>query len=194
MLRALIDWFDSRTGIRAARAHLLDEPIPAGTGWSFVTGSVVLFLILVQLATGVVLTMYYVPAPDHAYASIRFIMDRLPFGSVLRGLHFFGASFIVVAALVHMLRVVALGSYKKPREVTWLTGVILLLLILGFALSGYLLPWDQKAYWATTVTIDRKSTRLNSSHSQSSYAVFCLKKKRSGRDAGRPRPRHVPAP
>jgi ubiquinol-cytochrome c reductase cytochrome b subunit len=98
--------------------------------------------------------MYYVPAPDHAYDSIRFIMDRLPFGALLRGLHFFGASFIVVAALVHMLRVVLLGSYKKPREVTWLTGVALLLLILGFALSGYLLPWDQKAYWATTVTIN----------------------------------------
>ncbi|HET9267832.1 MAG TPA: cytochrome b N-terminal domain-containing protein, partial [Vicinamibacterales bacterium] len=154
MLHKFIDWFDSRTGIRAARAHLLDEPIPAGTGWSFVTGSVVLFLILVQLATGVVLTMYYVPAPDHAYDSIRFIMDQLPFGSVLRGLHFFGASFIVVAAIVHMLRVVLLGSYKKPREVTWLTGIVLLLLILGFALSGYLLPWDQKAYWATTVTIN----------------------------------------
>ena len=73
---------------------------------------------------------------------------------MLRGLHFFGASFIVVAAVVHMLRVVLLGSYKKPREVTWLTGVVLLLVILGFALSGYLLPWDQKAYWATTVTIN----------------------------------------
>ena len=81
-------------------------------------------------------------------------MDQLPFGGVLRGLHFFGASFIVIAALVHMLRVVALGSYRKPREVTWITGVVLLLLILAFALSGYLLPWDQKAYWATTVTIN----------------------------------------
>jgi ubiquinol-cytochrome c reductase cytochrome b subunit len=154
MLRVVIDWLDSRTGIRAGRAHLLDEPLPAGTGWWFVTGSVVLFLIVVQLLTGVFLTMYYVPAPDHAYDSVRFIMERLPFGAVLRGLHFFGASFIVVAALVHMLRVVALGSYKKPREVTWLTGVVLLLLILAFALSGYLLPWDQKAYWATTVTIN----------------------------------------
>ena len=73
----------------------------------------VLFLIGVQFVTGVVLTMYYVPAPDHAYDSVRFIMDQLPFGSVLRGLHFFGASFIVVAALVHMLRVVALGSYRS---------------------------------------------------------------------------------
>ena len=107
-----------------------------------------------QFVTGVVLAMFYVPSPDFAYDSIRFIMERLTFGHVLRGLHFFGASFIVVAAVVHMLRVVALGSYKKPREATWITGVVLLLLILGFALTGYLLPWDQKAYWATTVTIN----------------------------------------
>ncbi len=107
-----------------------------------------------QFVTGVVLAMFYVPTPDHAYDSIRFIMERLTFGHVLRGLHFFGASFIVVAAVVHMLRVVALGSYKNPREVTWITGVVLLLVILAFALTGYLLPWDQKAYWATTVTIN----------------------------------------
>ena len=143
MRRAVADWLDARTGFRAARKHLLDEPLPAGTGWWFVTGSVVLFLIGVQFVTGVVLTMYYVPAPDHAYDSVRFIMDQLPFGSVLRGLHVFGASFIVIAALVHMLRVVALGSYRKPREMTWITGVVLLLLILAFALSGYLLPWAQ---------------------------------------------------
>jgi ubiquinol-cytochrome c reductase cytochrome b subunit len=154
MLRGVLDWIDHRTGLRTARDHLLYERLPPGTGWWFVTGSVVLFLIGVQLATGVILTMFYVPAPDHAYDSVRFIMDVLPFGRILRGLHFFGASFIVVAAVVHMMRVVALGSYKKPREATWLTGILLLLLILAFALSGYLLPWDQKAYWATTVTIN----------------------------------------
>ena len=148
------DWFDSRTGIRAMRAHLLDEPVKAGVGWWFVTGSVLLLLLSVQLLTGVILAMYYVPTPQFAYDSIRYIMQRLTFGSVLRGLHFFGASLIVIAAVVHMLRVVMWGSYKKPREVTWITGVVLLLVILGFALSGYLLPWDQKAYWATTVTIN----------------------------------------
>ena len=118
------------------------------------TGSILLLLLTVQLITGVVLAMYYVPSPEHAYDSVRYIMERVTFGRVLRGLHFFGASFIVVAAVIHMLRVVALGSYKKPREVTWITGVVLLLVILGFALTGYLLPWDQKAYWATTVTIN----------------------------------------
>src|SRR5688500_20132443 len=81
-------------------------------------------------------------------------MERVTFGAFLRGLHFFGVSFIVVAAVIHMIRVVALGSYKKPREVTWITGVVLLLVILGFALSGYLLPWDQKAYWATVVSVN----------------------------------------
>ena len=154
MLRPVFDWLDSRTGFRAGLSHLLDEPLPAGVGWWFVTGSMLLFLLGVQLLTGVILTMFYVPAPDHAHASVVYIMDTLPFGRILRGLHFFGASFIVVAAIIHMLRVVAFGAYKKPREVTWLTGVVLLLVIMAFALSGYLLPWDQKAYWATTVTIN----------------------------------------
>ena len=197
---SFFDWLDHRTNYRAAKAHLLDEKLPPGTGWWFVTGSIMLLLLGVQLITGIVLAMYYVPSPEYAYDSLRFIMDQLAFGHIVRGLHSFGASFIVVGSVVHMLRVVLLGSYKKPREVTWLTGVLLLLIIMGFALSGYLLPWDQRAYWATTVTIniargtpiigeqiasvmrggdslgaltllrwyaahvDRKSTRLNSSH------------------------------
>jgi ubiquinol-cytochrome c reductase cytochrome b subunit len=148
------DWLDSRTGFRSLLKHLLDEPLPSGVGWWFVTGSIVLFLLTVQLLTGVLLAIFYSPSPDHAYDSVRFIMERVTFGRVLRGLHFFGASFIVVAAIVHMLRVVAFGSYKKPRELNWMIGVLLLLIILGFALTGYLLPWDQKAYWATTVTLN----------------------------------------
>ena len=148
------DWLDARTGFRAAVRHLLEEPLPSGVGWWFVTGSIVLFLLSAQLLTGVVLAIFYVPSPDHAYDSVRFIMARVTFGRVLRGLHFFGASFIVVAAIVHMSRVVLLGSYKKPRELNWMVGVLLLLIILAFALTGYLLPWDQKAYWATTVTLN----------------------------------------
>jgi ubiquinol-cytochrome c reductase cytochrome b subunit len=154
LLGMVSDWLESRTGLRSARRHLLEEPIPPGVGWWFVTGSVLLLLLTVQLITGVVLAMYYVPSPEFAYSSIRFIMEGITFGPIVRGLHFFGASFIVIAAVIHMLRVVALGSYKKPREATWMTGVVLLLLILAFALTGYLLPWDQKAYWATTVTIN----------------------------------------
>jgi len=148
------DWLDSRTGFRALVKHVLDEPLPNGVGWWFVTGSIVLFLLAVQLLTGVALAFFYSPSPDYAYDSVRFIIERVTFGRVLRGLHFFGASFIVVAAIVHMLRVVAFGSYKKPRELNWIVGVLLLLIVLGFALTGYLLPWDQKAYWATTVTLN----------------------------------------
>ena len=148
------DWLDNRTGFRGLLKHLLDEPIPSGVGWWFVTGSIVLFLLAVQLVTGIALAFFYSPSPDTAYDSVRFIVERVTFGRVLRGLHFFGASFIVIAAVVHMLRVVASGSYKKPRELNWIVGVLLLLVILAFALTGYLLPWDQKAYWATTVTIN----------------------------------------
>src|SRR5690348_3899768 len=154
LFKSFGDWFDSRTGFRAGRHHLLDEPIPPGTGWLYSTGSILLFLLGMQLITGIVLTMYYVPSTEYAYDSVRSIMRGVTFGHVLRRLHFFSASFIVIAAVVNMLRVVFTGSYKKPREVTWLTGVLLLLIILGFALTGYLLPWDQKAYWATTVTIN----------------------------------------
>jgi ubiquinol-cytochrome c reductase cytochrome b subunit len=147
-------WLDSRTGYRAILKSALDEPLPGGTGWFFTTGSIVTLLVGVQFVTGVGLTMYYVPSPSLAHESVRFIMTALPLGSILRGLHYWGASFLIVAAVVHMLRVFTFGSYKAPREVTWISGVLMLLVILGFALSGYLLPWDQKAYWATTVTIN----------------------------------------
>ena len=161
MIRGVLDWIDSRTGYRALTARLLYEELPSGTGWPFTTGSVVTLLVTCQFVTGVGLSMYYVPAPSLAYDSVRFIMSALPLGWLLRGLHYWGASFLVIAAVVHMLRVFFLGSYKAPREVTWLSGVLMLLVILGFSLSGYLLPWDQKAYWATTVTINvARSTPL----------------------------------
>lgn len=153
MIRGLIDWLDERTGIRKVREVLLDEPLPPGTGWFFTLGSVLLALFGVQLLTGAFLTLYYAPTPDHAYESVEFISSTTS-GRLVRGLHHFGASFIVVAAVLHMLRVISFGSYKRPRELTWLSGVALLGLILAFALTGYLLPWDQRAYWATVVTIN----------------------------------------
>lgn len=146
-------WLESRTGFRAARRVLLDEELPAGTGWFFTLGSVLLALLGVQLLTGAFLTLYYAPTPDHAYDSIRFIIATTP-GRIVRGLHHYGSSFIVVAVVLHMLRVIAFGSYKPPREATWLSGLALFGLILAFALTGYLLPWDQRAYWATVVTIN----------------------------------------
>jgi ubiquinol-cytochrome c reductase cytochrome b subunit len=149
----LMDWLDERTGLNAIRGVLLDEPLPPGTGWVFTLGSVLLALLSVQVLTGAFLTLYYAPTPDHAYDSVRFISSTAA-GRLVRGLHHFGASFIVVAAALHLLRVIGFGSYKRPRELTWLSGLALLGLILAFALTGYLLPWDQRAYWATVVTIN----------------------------------------
>src|SRR5262245_8699112 len=117
------DWLDSRTGFRSLLKHLLDEPLPQGVGWWFVTGSIVLFLLSVQLLTGVLLAVFYSPSPDHAYDSVRFIMERVTFGRVLRGLHFFGASFIVVAALVHM------RSEEHTSELQPLTHLVCRLLL-----------------------------------------------------------------
>ena len=152
-IRAAAAWLDARTGWRRGRAVMLDEPLPAGTGWFFTFGSVLLGLLVVQLLTGAFLTLYYAPTPDHAYESVRFISAGFA-GRLVRGLHHYGASFLVVALVVHMLRVLFFGSYKPPRELTWISGVLLLLIVLAFALTGYLLPWDQRAYWATVVTIN----------------------------------------
>lgn len=151
---SLLNWLDDRTGFRAVRRYVLDEPLPPGTGWWFTLGSVLLFGLAVQVVTGVALALYYAPTPDHAWDSVRFITTELRAGQFVRGLHYWGASVVVVAALLHLLRVVLFGSYRKPREANWIVGLILLQIILAFGLTGYLLPWDQRAYWATVVTIN----------------------------------------
>lgn len=152
-MKPLLDWLQARTGYRGGIHVMLDEPLPPGTGWFFTLGSVLLALLSIQLLTGAFLTLYYAASPDHAYDSVRFI-NSLSAGRIVRGLHHYGASFIIIAMVAHMLRVIAFGSYKPPREVIWLSGLALLALILGFSLTGYLLPWDQRAYWATVVTIN----------------------------------------
>jgi len=150
----LVDWLDDRTGFRKLRHHALEEPLPAGTGWWFTLGSVLLFGLSVQVLTGIGLALFYAPTPDHAWDSVRYITTGVRGGAFLRGLHHWGASVVVVAALVHLARVVFFGSYRKPREANWIVGLILLQVILAFGLTGYLLPWDQRAYWATVVTIN----------------------------------------
>lgn len=154
LARAVADWLDDRSGFRRLRRHLLDEPLPAGTGWWFTLGSLLLFGLAVQVVTGIALALFYAPTPDHAWDSVRYITTEVRGGHVLRGLHHWGASLVVVAAVAHLVRVVAFGSYRKPREINWLVGLALLLVILAFGLTGYLLPWDQRAFWATVVTIN----------------------------------------
>ncbi|MCK5429055.1 MAG: cytochrome b N-terminal domain-containing protein, partial [Anaerolineales bacterium] len=119
--------------------------------WFYTLGSATLCVALIQGVTGILLTIYYVPTPDHAYNSVLFITTQVPAGWLIRGLHHWGASAMVILTVLHMLRVIYYGSYKFPREVTWFTGVILLIVVIGFGFTGYLLPWDQKAFWATTV-------------------------------------------
>lgn len=153
-MRSLFDWLDNRTGFRTIRHHLLDEPLPAGTGWWFTFGSLLLFGLTIQVVTGTLLALFYAPTPDHAWDSVRYITTEVRGGHFLRGLHHWGASLVVVTAVLHLIRVVFFGSYKAPRELNWIVGLVLLHVILAFGLTGYLLPWDQRAYWATVVTIN----------------------------------------
>lgn len=144
------EWLDERLAWRQVWQAIFLRKIPK-VNWLYTLGSASLFLVVNQIVTGILLTIYYVPTPDHAYDSVQYITTQIPAGWLIRGLHHWGASAMVVVVALHMLRVILYGSYKFPREVTWLTGVVLLLATIGFGFTGYLLPWDQKAYWATTV-------------------------------------------
>ncbi len=153
-MRALTDWVNERTGLGKVWEALMKRHIPEASGpkaWLYTLGSASLFVFAVQAVTGALLAMSYAPTPDHAYDSIRFIQERTVAGPIVRGLHHWGATFMVVLVVLHFMRVYFSGAYKYPREATWVTGVVLLLIVLGFSFTGYLLPWDQKAYWATAV-------------------------------------------
>ena len=150
MMNRIGDWLDERLGWRKAWEAIFLRKIPK-VNWLYTLGSATLFVALNQIITGILLTVYYVPTPDHAYDSVQFITTGVSAGWLIRGLHHWGASAMVILTVLHMLRVVFTGGYKFPREVTWITGVALLLIVLGFGFTGYLLPWDQKAFWATIV-------------------------------------------
>ena len=145
-------WFEDRTGIPEAIRGFFEEQIPASSGWAQVFGSVVLFLLLVQVFTGVLLAINFAPTPGEAYDSLKYIVSALTGGRMVRGLHHWGASMMIVVLGLHLIQVFVYGAYRKPREATWIVGVMLLLIILGFGLTGYLLPWDNRAYWGTVVT------------------------------------------
>ena len=150
MASRLADWLDERLAWRSVWETIFLRKIPK-INWFFTLGSATLFVAANQAITGILLTIYYVPTPDHAYNSVLYITTEVTAGWLIRGLHHWGASAMVVLTVLHMLRVIFYGAYKYPREITWWTGVGLLLIVIGFGFTGYLLPWDQKAYWATTV-------------------------------------------
>jgi quinol-cytochrome oxidoreductase complex cytochrome b subunit len=150
MLKRIFAWLDERLGLSGIYKTVLDRKVPK-VNWWFTLGSASLFLFILQSATGIFLSVYYVPSPDHAYDSIQYIMNEVAFGWLIRGIHHWGASLMVLVVFIHMLRTFYFAAYKYPREVTWVTGVVLLLATLGMGFTGYLLPWNQPSFFATTV-------------------------------------------
>jgi quinol-cytochrome oxidoreductase complex cytochrome b subunit len=150
MTQKIITWLDERLGLTTIYNTVLDRKVPK-VNWWFTLGSASLFLFAMQAVTGIFLTMYYVPDPNTAYDSIQYIMTGVAFGWLIRGIHHWGATLMVIFVSLHMLRTYFFAAYKFPRELTWLTGVVLLLSTLAMGFTGYLLPWNQRAYWATTV-------------------------------------------
>lgn len=157
MAAKVLDWLDERLGIKTVYDTVLDRDVPK-VNWWFTLGSASLFLFVMQGITGIFLTVYYVPTPDHAADSILYIMNGVDFGWLIRGIHHWGASLMVIFVFIHMLRTFYCAAYKFPRELTWVTGVILLMATLGMGFTGYLLPMNQRAYWATTVGTEIAAT------------------------------------
>jgi quinol-cytochrome oxidoreductase complex cytochrome b subunit len=155
---APLDWIDERTLAVTGTKWFLFRRVPRDISWAQTLGSATLTAFIVQTLTGVILAMYYKPDPASAYASIEHITNDLTLGWLVRGMHRWGASVFVILLFMHMGRVFLFGAYKYPRELTWITGVLLLVtgMLLGF--TGYLLPWDQTAYWATVVGINLNGT------------------------------------
>ncbi len=151
-MRKIIDWVEHRTGLETAIKNFLYEDIPASSGWHQIIGSMAVFFFVIQIFTGGLLAFNYAPTPGDAYNSVKYIMTELTGGKLIRGLHHWGASMMLIIVVLHMLQVFLYGAYKKPREATWMIGVVLLLMTLAFGLTGYLLPWDNRAYWGTVVT------------------------------------------
>ncbi len=147
-----LDWIDYRTGVKAlTKDQLTDYRVPPKLNKWYSLGGLGLFVFGLQLFTGILLIVYYVPSTEEAFSSVQRIMLEIPYGWFIRTSHAAGSHLMIVVILLHMVSVVVMGSYKKPRELTWLTGVALLYLTLGIAFTGYLLPWSQLSYWATTV-------------------------------------------
>lgn len=147
----LITWFDERTGLKQPFIDMVTHLVPPGSKWLYVFGTAILTSFIVQVVTGIALMTSYVPSAGDAYESIRYISTQAPFGRLLRGMHYFGASAMIVFAIIHMLRVYLTGSYKFPRELNWLTGVALLFFTLAMGFTGQILRWDQNSVWTVAV-------------------------------------------
>ena len=155
----VVDWIDERTSLSGGLRWLLFRKVPRGINWFYTLGSATLFAFLSQAVTGVFLAMYYRPdATGGAYESIRYITDQAFLGQFVRGMHKWGSSVMVILIFLHMARTFFFGAYKYPRELTWVIGVTLLILVMAMSFTGYLLPFDQRAYWASVVGVNINGT------------------------------------
>src|SRR2546429_7353934 len=150
-MNRFLNWLDRRTGYRRIIEYSLYENIPGGARWRYVWGSSLVFCLSVQFVTGFVLWMAYSPSSQTAWESVYFIQNEMNGGWLLRGIHHFTASVMNVLLVLHLMQVVIDGAYRAPREINFWFGLGLLQLVLALSLTGYLLPWDQKGYWATKV-------------------------------------------
>jgi menaquinol-cytochrome c reductase cytochrome b subunit len=153
-----LDWLEERSGLVGGVKYFLFRKVPSDTNWFHTLGSATLTAFLVQLGTGVILAFYYKPHPDEAYESVRHITHEVTLGWLVRGMHRWGASVFIILLFLHMARVFLFGAYKYPRELNWIVGVMILPLAMLMGFTGYLLPWDQTAYWATVVGINLNGT------------------------------------
>jgi menaquinol-cytochrome c reductase cytochrome b subunit len=158
VLLAPVDWLEERSGLVGGLRYFLFRNVPSDVNWMQTLGSATLTAFLVQAVTGVILAMYYKPDPNSAYESIQHITNDLEWGWLVRGMHRWGASVFIILLFLHMGRVFLFGAYKYPRELNWITGVLILALGMLMGFTGYLLPWDQTAYWATVVGINLQAT------------------------------------
>jgi menaquinol-cytochrome c reductase cytochrome b subunit len=154
----VLAWVDQRTGATGFLTGMLYRKVPKGTNWFYTLGSATLFAFIVQAVTGVFLAMFYTPSTTQAYASISHINNEVPLGALVHGMHKWGSSLMVILIFLHMGRTFFFGAYKYPRELNWVIGVVLLILTMTMAFTGYLLPFDQRSFWASVVGININGT------------------------------------
>lgn len=154
----VVDWIDERTSLSGGLRWMMFRKVPKGTNWFYTLGSATMFAFLSQAVTGIFLAMYYDPSPTRAYESVRYIVNDAFLGEFVRGMHRWGSTVMVILVFLHMARTFFFGAYKYPRELNWVIGVVLLILTMTMSFTGYLLPFDQRSYWATIVGVNINGT------------------------------------
>jgi len=161
MLQKMYDWIDERVDIAPIWRDIADHEVPEHvnpahhfSAFVYCFGGLTFFVVVIQILSGMFLMMYYVPDIENAWKSVYYLQSQVAHGQIVRGMHHWGASVVIVMLLLHTMRVFFQGAYKKPRELNWIVGVLLFFIMLGLGFTGYLLPWDNKAFFATQVGLD----------------------------------------